>query len=163
VEVSIRPAAAGDAAALTALDQATWSTRVTPAPRPRTGEPFFSDRTRPSDVLIAGAGDRDVGYLQLGAPTPLPAHAHVMEIRSLAVDPEYQRHGIASALLAAGAGEARRRGARKLNLRVLGHNAAARALYERFGFTVEGVLHEEFLLDEAYVDDILMALVLTDA
>jgi RimJ/RimL family protein N-acetyltransferase len=40
---------------------------------------------------------------------------------------------------------------------VLGPNAAARALYESCGFTVEGVLREEFLLDGQYVDDVLMA------
>ncbi|WP_324612280.1 GNAT family N-acetyltransferase, partial [Streptomyces scabiei] len=52
--------------------------------------------------------------------------------------------------------EARRRGARRLTLRVLGHNTAARKLYESEGFVVEGVLPEEFLLDGQYVDDVLM-------
>jgi ribosomal protein S18 acetylase RimI-like enzyme len=163
VEVTIRAAAAGDDAALRGLDHVTWSPRVTPGPWPPTGAPFFTHRTRPADVLIARAGGQIVGYVELGAPSPLPAHTHVMEIRGLAVDPGHQRRGVASALLRAGADEARRRGARKLKLRVLGHNVAARALYERFGFTVEGVLQEEFLLDGAYVDDVLMALVLTGA
>ena len=46
-------------------------------------------------------------------------------------------------------------------LRVLGPNATARALYERAGFVVEGVLREEFHLDGRYVDDVLMARDLT--
>ena len=54
--------------------------------------------------------------------------------------------------------EAASRGARRLTLRVLGPNAVARGLYEACGFTVEGVLREEFLLDGRYVDDVLMAL-----
>lgn len=53
--------------------------------------------------------------------------------------------------------EARRRGAQKLSLRVLAPNGAARRLYESCGFTVEGVLREEFFLDGRYVDDVLMA------
>ncbi|WP_159059185.1 GNAT family N-acetyltransferase, partial [Streptomyces scabiei] len=60
------------------------------------------------------------------------------------------------ALLRAVQDEARRRGARRLTLRVLGHNTAARKLYESEGFVVEGVLPEEFLLDGQYVDDVLM-------
>ncbi|NUR65391.1 MAG: GNAT family N-acetyltransferase, partial [Streptomyces sp.] len=49
-----------------------------------------------------------------------------------------------------------RRGARRLTLRVLGHNTPARRLYESEGFVVEGVLPEEFLLDGEYVDDVFM-------
>ena len=40
---------------------------------------------------------------------------------------------------------AREAGARRLTLRVLGHNAAARDLYAACGFEVEGVLREFFL------------------
>ena len=57
-------------------------------------------------------------------------------------------------------GRARSRGARKLSLRVLGGNVAARRLYEACGFTVEGVLREEFFLGGRYVDDVLMACLL---
>ncbi|MYV52865.1 GNAT family protein, partial [Streptomyces sp. SID3212] len=51
---------------------------------------------------------------------------------------------------------ARNQGARRLTLRVLGHNTPARRLYEAEGFAVEGVLPGEFLLDGEYVDDVLM-------
>jgi RimJ/RimL family protein N-acetyltransferase len=44
---------------------------------------------------------------------------------------------------------------------VLSTNAPARALYERYGFEVEGVLREAFLLEGVYVDDLLMGLDLT--
>ena len=52
--------------------------------------------------------------------------------------------------------EARRRGARSVTLRILAPNGAARRLYERCGFHVQGVLREEFLLRGRYVDDVLM-------
>jgi ribosomal protein S18 acetylase RimI-like enzyme len=64
---------------------------------------------------------------------------------------------VGRALLEAALAEARRRGARKLSLRVLGDNERARALYERAGFEVEGVLRAEFHLDGRDVDDVLMA------
>lgn len=43
-----------------------------------------------------------------------------------------------------------------MTLRVLGHNAPARALYESEGFVVEGLLPGEFFLDGRYVDDVMM-------
>ncbi|EOD64089.1 GNAT family N-acetyltransferase, partial [Amycolatopsis vancoresmycina] len=60
-------------------------------------------------------------------------------------------------LVEAAVAEARRRGARKVTLRVLGPNAGARRVYERCGFVVEGVLRGEFRIDGADVDDVLMA------
>ncbi|MYX40122.1 GNAT family N-acetyltransferase, partial [Streptomyces sp. SID89] len=60
------------------------------------------------------------------------------------------------ALLRAAREEARRQGARRITLRVLGHNTPARRLYESEGYAVEGVLPGEFLLEGAYVDDVLM-------
>lgn len=53
--------------------------------------------------------------------------------------------------------EACRRGGRKLTLRVLAPNAPARHLYESIGFRVEGVLHDEFLLNGVYISDVMMA------
>ncbi len=57
--------------------------------------------------------------------------------------------------------EARRLGARRITLRVLGHNTAARKQHESEGFVVEGVQPEEFHLDGEYVDDVLMGRSLT--
>jgi len=59
--------------------------------------------------------------------------------------------------------EARARRCRRVTLRVLGHNAGARRLYETAGFAVEGILRGEFFLDGVYVDDVLMALELQSA
>ena len=97
------------------------------------------------------------GYISLGHPTRLHASDHVLQVTGLAVDPGVQGRGAGRALLEAGAAEARRRGARRLTLRVLGPNLAARRLYEACGFVVEGVLRGEFHLDGQDVDDVLMA------
>jgi ribosomal protein S18 acetylase RimI-like enzyme len=113
---------------------------------------------RTDDVLVFDDGGTVAGYVALGAPTALESNRHVVSIRGLAVAPSHQRRGVARALLTAAEAAARERGARRLTLRVLATNTAARALYEAYGFVVEGVQREEFLLDGRYVDDVLMAL-----
>ena len=71
--------------------------------------------------------------------------------------PPPRRLGAGRHLVEAAVEEARKRGARKLSLRVLGGNTAARRLYEACGFVVEGILRDQFLLGDRYVDDIFMA------
>jgi ribosomal protein S18 acetylase RimI-like enzyme len=153
----IRTAGPADDEALTLIDRLTWSClhAVVPEPQPPY-DPFFSERHTPENCLVAELGDRVVGYLRLGFPTPLASNAHVRQIQGLAVADEARGRGVGRALIRAAVEEARRRGARRLTLRVLGHNTPARKLYESEGFVVEGVLPEEFLLGGEYVDDILM-------
>ncbi|MFI2782343.1 GNAT family N-acetyltransferase [Streptomyces sp. ALB3] len=163
----VRPARPEDESALGELDRATWSTLHAVQPRPTPPyEPFFDDLHPPGDYLVAeavtGAGDvLTAGYLRLGRPTPLACNAHVRQIQGLAVAGWARRHGVARALLRAAYAEARRRGAGRITLRVLGHNTAARTLYEAEGFAVEGVLPGEFFLGGRYVDDVLMGRSLT--
>jgi len=155
--VDIRPANADDEPALAALDRATWSTLTSPAPPPAREWSFFREKVDFADVLVATVGGEVAGYVRLRRATPLRAGDHVLTIAGLAVDPAVQRQGVGSALLEAAAAEARRRGARRLTLHVLAPNGAARRLYERAGFVVEGVLRGEFCIDGAFVDDVLMA------
>ncbi|MFI7497350.1 GNAT family N-acetyltransferase [Streptomyces sp. NPDC049687] len=154
---SIRPARATDEEDLGRLDRAVWSYlhAVAPAPEPPY-ESFFPVHAGPEDHLVAELDGRLVGYVRLGFPTSLASNAHVRQIRGLAVAEEARGRGVARSLLRAAVEESRRRGARRLTLHVLGHNKPARALYESEGFAVEGVLPEEFFLDGAYVDDVLM-------
>jgi ribosomal protein S18 acetylase RimI-like enzyme len=112
-------------------------------------------------VIVAVDGEALLGHLILGPWTTLESSRHVLEVKGLAVDPAHQGEGIGSQLLEAGIARARREGKRRLVLRVLSSNDGARRLYERHGFVVEGGVREAFLLDGAYVDDLLMALDLT--
>lgn len=154
--ISIRPAVAADGPRLLELDRATWSPENAVVPLWPEDTDFFA-RRGPGDVLVAEDDGAVLGYTALAHPTPLEANRHVLHVQGLAVDPSAQRRGVARQLIEAAAAEAARRGARKLGLRVLGGNAAARALYSSAGFVVEGVLREEFHLDGRYVDDVLMA------
>lgn len=159
--VVIRRAEVRDDGILRTIDLATWSSGVSPARPPSATVPFFSSATA-DEVLVAQADGEVAGYVTLGAWYDLESSAHVLELKGLAVQPDRQRHGLGRLLVGAAIATAKRRKARRLALRVLGSNAPARALYEACGFRVEGILREQFLLDGNYVDDVLMALDLTD-
>ncbi|MFJ9019211.1 GNAT family N-acetyltransferase [Streptomyces sp. NPDC102259] len=153
----IRTARPADAESLALVDRLTWSPlhAVMPEPEPPYA-PFFDERHVPEDYLVAELDDRVIGYVRLAPPTPLACNAHVRQIQGLAVLDEGRGRGVGRALIRAAFEEARRQGARRITLRVLGHNTPARKLYESEGFVVEGVLPEEFLLAGEYVDDVFM-------
>jgi ribosomal protein S18 acetylase RimI-like enzyme len=153
---TIRTATRDDERLLAALDRMTWSPAVAPGPLWDEHADFFA-KDPPEDVLVAELDGAVVGYVKLRRPTDLPSHRHVRQVNGLAVDPAVQRHGVGRALLLAAIDEARRRGARRLTLQVLGTNPGALALYTGCGFEVEGVRRDEFFLDGEYVDDVLMA------
>ncbi|MDV5145098.1 GNAT family N-acetyltransferase [Streptomyces sp. SBC-4] len=162
-ETQIRIAEAGDDDVLAALDRAAWSPlhAVLPAPT-EPYEPFFDARHLPEDYLVAEVAGEVVGYVRLVPPTSLAATAHVRQIQGLVVAESVRGRGVARALLRAAADRARAEGARRMTLRVLGHNTPARALYTSEGFAVEGVLPGELLIDGEYVDDVLMGRSLLD-
>ena len=156
--MNVRPARLEDEAALLEIDQATWSPMSSPSPEPPPG-PFFNERTRPEDVVVAEIDGRAVGWAKITHPTPMPSSRHVWHVTGLAVDPDFEGRGAGRALMEALIDEARARGGRRLTLRVFAPNERAQRLYERLGFEREGVLRGEFRVgDDEYVDDVCMAL-----
>jgi ribosomal protein S18 acetylase RimI-like enzyme len=158
----VRPATEADGAALAALMEETWLPTVSPGYGREPGP--FLDRTPLEDVLLAELDGSVVGYVLVNAPaTPLPSNAHVALVNGLGVTRRARRRRVAETLMVAAEDRARAAGCRKLRLRVLGANAAARSLYAHLGYETEGVLHAEFLLPvgpdgaEAAVDDVLLA------
>lgn len=157
MDIAVRRAVAADDAVLDRLDTAAWSDDANVVPRPTAGESFFGERTRPEDVLVAELDGEVVGYVTVRRPTTLASNSHVQQIQGLAVAPEHRRRGIGRVLVEAAVDEARRRGARKITLRVLGSNPDAMRLYRACGFEIEGALREEFFVGGRYVDDWAMA------
>src|SRR5215469_875901 len=161
-QVRVRPARLTDDAALMRLESAAWSAEAGfPSVLERvtaTSAPFFSADNPPEAHLVAELNGSVVGYIRIKAPTHLPENAHVVQVQGLAVHPSARRRGIAAMLLTAAVQRTRERGARKLTLRVLSTNTGAIALYERLGFTCEGVLRGEFIIKGRDVDDVLMAI-----
>jgi ribosomal protein S18 acetylase RimI-like enzyme len=119
--------------------------------------PTFFGSAEPSSTLVAERDGDIVGYLTLTHPTALPENAHVFAIEGFTVDPQHRGTGVGHALLDEAAAAARRMGGTKLSLRVLSVNTRARRVYEAAGFSVEGVLVGEFVIEGRRVDDVLMA------
>jgi RimJ/RimL family protein N-acetyltransferase len=159
-DLKIRAAFRADEAELADLDREMWSPLHAVVPRPQPYEPFFDDRHPAANFLVAEVDGRVAGYVGVGFATALAANVHVRQIRGLVVDHWARGQGVGRALVRGAVGRARQEGARRLTLRVLGHNAAARRLYEAEGFVVDGVLPGEFFLDGRYADDVLMGLTL---
>lgn len=155
--MTLRDARDDDVDELVQIDAATWSPDVTPAPEGRADAARWRATITADQAIVAEVDGVVVGSVVLGQTIPLATHAHVLEIRGLAVAPEHQGRGIARALVAAACERAEQCGARKLSLRVMATNPSAQRLYESCGFRVEGVLRGEFLIDGALVDDVLMA------
>ncbi|MFD0279960.1 GNAT family N-acetyltransferase [Kitasatospora sp. NPDC127111] len=156
-DLIIRPARPEDEKELSELNRAAWSWLSDVAPQPPEGDPVFDERHTPEQFRLALLDGRIVGYIRVVPPTPLVSNRHVRQIQGLAVDAAVRGRGLGRALIEAACAAAREDGARRITLRVLGHNAPARRLYEACGFVVEGSLTEEFLIDGRYVDDIWMA------
>ncbi|KDN86442.1 GNAT family N-acetyltransferase [Kitasatospora cheerisanensis] len=152
----IRPAQELDEQAIRAVDHAVWSPLSEVAPKGAADAPVFDPQHRPDQYLVAELDGEVVGYIRQVQEIPLASNAHVRQIQGLALLPQARGRGVGDALLAAACDAARAAGARRLTLRVLGHNAPARRLYERNGFEVLGVLPGHFLLEDAYVDDVWM-------
>lgn len=104
-------------------------------PRPWTMSLFLSEIALRSTraYLVARVGRDVVGY---GGLMLTVDDAH---ITTLAVDPKWQRHQVATRLLVALARESIEREARSLTLEVRLSNRPAQELYRKFGFAPVGV------------------------
>jgi [ribosomal protein S18]-alanine N-acetyltransferase len=104
-------------------------------PRPWTFSLFLSEiGQRATRVyLVARVGSEVVGYAGLFRAVD---DGH---ITTVAVDPVWQRQGVATRMLLALARAAIERGCRNLTLEVRMSNSEAQALYQRFGFLPAGV------------------------
>jgi ribosomal-protein-alanine N-acetyltransferase len=120
----IRRAAPWDAAALAAIHAASF----------HGAEAWGSDAISLQLAMTCVFGLlHPAGGMVLGRVT-----ADQAEVLTLAVAPPARRRGIGTALLASAMQEATLRGAESLFLEVSGGNEAARAIYQRAGFTDVG-------------------------
>ena len=90
-------------------------------------------------------------------PTHGEARAHVGTL-GIAVIPPLRGRGIGTKLIEAVISRAWEKGLSRIELTVRIDNAKAKALYERFAFTVEGINRKAFLVDGEYFDTYFMAL-----
>jgi RimJ/RimL family protein N-acetyltransferase len=108
--------------------------------------------------LVAVFEERVVGWCDV-LPVDRPTRAHC-GVLGIALLPQFRGRGIGSALLRATIDEARRAGMTRIELSYRSGNPAAGALYERFGFVVEGRQRKAVRVDGEYEDLVCMALLL---
>jgi putative acetyltransferase len=164
VNVRIRAAEPGDAAALVALATAVgsepqgWLLADSHWRSVADERRYLRALRRHPDgaLIVAETAGLVVGRLSIVRDSH-PSSAHVADL-GLMVAASHRRRGIGSALLAAAEEWARGAGVSKLELHGFPHNEAAIALYESFGYEREGFRRRHYRRpDGSYVDAILMA------
>lgn len=100
-----------------------------------------------------------VGWGSLNPFNPRPVYAHVADF-SIYVVREQRGRGVGDALLSALETRARTLSYHKMVLAAFPTNVAGMRLYERHGFQLVGIYHEQGMLDGRWVDVILMEKVL---
>lgn len=113
------------------------------------------DPSTPATSFVAQAGDELVGQLGL--------HGTGRMDLGMFVAAPWRGRGVGSALMKAAVDYARAHEAFKISLEVWPHNAAAIALYERFGFEREGYLRKHWRRRNGEVwDSVVMGLLLVE-
>jgi putative acetyltransferase len=108
-------------------------------------------------VLVAERDGQVVGNAGLHPASAALRRRHAMSL-GISVAGEMQRQGVGTALMQALVDYADRWGqVLRIELTVYADNAAAIALYRKFGFQVEGTQRAFALRDGAYVDALMMA------
>jgi putative acetyltransferase len=158
--IVVRRAEARDADAIAATFSAPLAMAGTlqmPFPSAATYAKWIEDMPAGDYMLVAEAEGVVVGNLGLHAVSKSPRRRHVGGI-GMAVRDDWHRRGVGSALLRAAIDLADNWiGYARLELTVYTDNAAALALYRKFGFEVEGTAKRYALRDGELVDAYLMA------
>ena len=119
-------------------------------------ERFFSETHEGLYHLVACADEEVVGHLGLEA-FARPRRRHAGEI-GIAVRDDWQGHGIGTALMEAALDLADNwLGLTRIELSVYADNAAGVALYEKFGFEIEGTHRRYAFRKGEFVDAYSMA------
>lgn len=105
--------------------------------------------------VAADEADEVAGWCDIHPDEP-PVHAHV-GILGMALRPGWRGRRIGHALMEATLDHAKARGLKRVELTVYAGNTRAIRLYERFGFVTEGTKRQSALIEDAYVDVLLMA------
>jgi RimJ/RimL family protein N-acetyltransferase len=107
-------------------------------------------------MLVAEAGGELIGELSLKAISPRRAVRHVATL-GMSVKQSWRGKGVGRALMTEALAWAPTAGITRIELYVYARNAPAVALYERFGFVVEGRRRNFIREGDAYLDDLVMA------
>jgi ribosomal protein S18 acetylase RimI-like enzyme len=107
-------------------------------------------------MLVAEAGGALVGELSLKGISPRRAVSHVATL-GMSVAQAHRGKGVGRALMTDALAWAPTAGLTRIELYVYARNAPAIALYERFGFAVEGRRKSFIREGDTFLDDLVMA------
>ncbi|MTH54958.1 GNAT family N-acetyltransferase [Bacillus mangrovi] len=155
MQIIIRPSQKKDMPQLLELDRLIWDSTNTPVLLQWDSAEEYEKAYPAGTQILALENDRVAGYITSKPPTSLPSNRHVLDM-AIGIHTDCQGKGVGRRLMEYMLQTARGQGVRKISLRVLSSNEKAIAFYRANGFKEEGRLHEEFLLDGKYVDDVLM-------
>ncbi len=144
---TIRPARPGDLPALMAIE-----TRAFEHPWSKDLLARELDHDWSTLLVAEGRGGAPVGFAVFWT---IQDEVHLLDV---AVDPDHQRQGVATALLAGLLDGARRHQAVRVLLEVRRSNAGAQALYRAHGFAATGIRPRYYVPDRE--DAVLMELAL---
>jgi phosphinothricin acetyltransferase len=161
--MEIRDATTEDAAAIAYIYNQGIEDRVatleTMQRTPEERAAWLSARGPRHPVLVAQEAGEVVGWASLNQFNPRPAYDHVVDL-SVYVAREKRGRGIGDALMTALDARARALGYHKLVLTAFPTNAPGMRLYERHNFRTVGIYREQGLLDDRWVDTIVMEKIL---
>jgi L-amino acid N-acyltransferase YncA len=162
--VTLRPAEAGDAAAIAAIHNEGIEDRMatldTTLRTPEGTRTWLTDREPRYPVVVAtGSAQEVVGWGSLNRFNPRAAYDHVADF-SVYVRRDCRGQRIGRRLLDELVDRARAHGFHKMVLSALARNSAGVALYESAGFSRVGIYREMGWLDDGWVDVLLMERIL---
>jgi L-amino acid N-acyltransferase YncA len=165
-EIRIRTAVLGDVPAITRIYNEGIRDRLatleTEARTPEERGAWLEARDEQHPVLVAERTGSIAGWGSLNVFNPRPAYRFVADF-SVYVAAEARGTGVGSALMGALIERARTLHYHKLVLAAFPFNEAGMRLYRRFGFREVGIYREQGLLDDRWVDVIIMERLLEES
>lgn len=157
--VTVRPAIAADAEAICSIHNQGIEDRIatldTTLRTPDGCRAWLSNRPPRHPVLAAESDGAVIGWASLNQYNPRAAYDHVADF-SVYVERTHRGQGVGRQLMDRLIRSARTIGFHKMVLAALVGNLAGLALYRRAGFTTVGVFREQGMLDDRWVDVVIM-------
>ena len=161
--LSIRDALLADAAAIAAIYNQGILDRIatleTEERTPEERQQWLANRGSRHPVLVADVDRRVVGWGSLNQFNPRKAYDFVADF-SVYIDRHWRGKGVGSALLSALIARAKQLDYHKMVLSAFPWNTAGMALYQKHGFRTVGTYKEQGLLDDGWVDTVIMEKIL---
>ena len=161
MDIDIRTSQWADYPQIVAIENQIWNSTNTPQVTHYASLEEYAARFPVGSHLVAVSRIQNevLGFIGFHRATSMKAHQWTWTI-DIGVNPAAQSSGVGTKLLDAVKKQAQSEQIHKLSLRVLGTNQNAIRFYQKNGFEIEGVLKDEFYLDDHFVDDIFMAFTL---